>query len=181
MSPEPSITTRFPTIFPARLTYFCAAPAVKNAAWTVAGGSDRAARSLSAPCRKDDATRFDALKADGRGRDGDFQGRVLLLLVALHLKRGRFERHDNVALRKFVDETPRIFGPGQLRSKALEAKSVMNTLVENAPHLRFAFYDENAFSAAIISGDRGGQARRAASQDDDVPRLGVDVGSGEFQ
>ena len=180
MSPEPSITTRFPTIFPARLTYFCAAPAVETPLGR-SPGVPIAPRVLSAPCRKDDATRFDALKADGRGRDGDFQGRVLLLLVALHLKRGRFERHDDVALRKFVDETPRIFGPGQLRGKALEAKSVMNTLVENAPHLRFAFYDENAFSAAIISGDRGGQARRAASQDDDVPRLGVDVGSGEFQ
>ena len=140
--------------------------------------------ALCRPCGKD-AGRPVARNGNGSAgavpaAHGQHHSPGLQLLVAIHgidaadpavggdLHHHGIQHHFRLGLPQQLNKTPGVFGTGQFLLKAVQAKPIVDTLIEDAAQL-FVPLDDQDFLGALFAGGAGGsQAGGSAADDNDI-------------
>ena len=128
----------------------------KNAGAACAGNRDRAARAFPAAHRQHDGLRSDLLIAVCGVDAAD-------VLFRRHIQHHRVGQNGHGGLAEHFKEPPSVLRPGQLLLKVMQAKAVVDALVQNAAQLAVALQDQNIAQARVIGRARCGKSGGAAA------------------
>ena len=128
----------------------------KNAGAACAGDRDRAARAFAAAHRQHDGLRSDLLIAVYGVDAAD-------MLLRCHIQYHRVGQNGHGGLAEHFNEPSGVLRPGQLLFEVMQAKAVVDALVQNAAQLPVALQDQNITQARVIGRARCGKAGGAAA------------------
>ena len=120
--------------------------------------ADRTAGALAAAHGQHDRVRIKHLIAAGRGDD-------MYLLIRRDLEHHGVQTDVHAGLADHFDKPSRVFRTGQFFLKVMQAKAIMDALVQDTAQFPVAFDNADRAAARFPGSIRRGQARRAAADD----------------
>ena len=90
---------------------------------------------------------------------------AVYLLIGGHFQHHGAQFHPHAGCAQHLDIAPGVFRAGKLLAKPMQAKPVVDALVQNTAQLCIAFQNQNIAQAMLPRAVRRRQARRAAADD----------------
>jgi hypothetical protein len=89
-------------------------------------------------------------------------------LILAHLQHHGVQLYLHVGFAEHLHKPPGVFGAGELLLEVVEAKAVVNALVEDATQLLVPLDNDNFLGALFGGGAGGGKAGGASADDDNI-------------